>query len=67
MALDQLGASSAHTVFIGDSMQADIMPAKELGMYTILKSKDHSYTGPDAISDDLFQLPTLINRLSGMK
>ncbi|WP_237178985.1 hypothetical protein [Paenibacillus sp. MMS18-CY102] len=48
-------------------MQADIMPAKELGMYTILKSKDHSYTGPDAISDDLFQLPTLINRLSGMK
>ncbi|MBW7453760.1 HAD family hydrolase [Paenibacillus sepulcri] len=64
MALKNLKSSSKRTVFIGDSLKADIIPAKELGMFTILKGKDYSFTQPDAICDNLMEIPDIINRLS---
>ena len=54
------------SVFIGDSLKADVIPAKELGMYAILKSNDVSYIQPDAICDNLTDIPKIINRLSGL-
>lgn len=66
IALSKLNSSSERSVFIGDSLKVDVIPAKELGMYTILKSKDNSFTLPDAICDNLAEIPNIINRLSGL-
>ncbi|MDD9265596.1 GNAT family N-acetyltransferase [Paenibacillus sp. GCM10023248] len=64
IALTNLKAISSCTVVVGDSMRADIVPAKELGMFTILKSKDTSSILPDAICDNLKEIPNLIKSLS---
>ncbi|MGO4546780.1 HAD family hydrolase [Paenibacillus sp. 2TAB23] len=66
IALKDLDSSCERTVFIGDSLRADIIPAKELGMFAILKSKDESHTEPDAICDNLMDLPNVINRICGL-
>jgi putative hydrolase of the HAD superfamily len=66
IALNNLKSSSERCVFIGDSLKADVIPAKELGMFTILKSRDNSITQPDAICDDLTEIPDIVHRLSGM-
>ncbi|WP_261381427.1 HAD family hydrolase [Paenibacillus cremeus] len=58
--LNNLQSSSERSVFIGDSLKADVIPAKELGMFTILKSNDSSSTVPDAICDDLTKIPNII-------
>ncbi|BFT72516.1 HAD family hydrolase [Paenibacillus sp. P36] len=65
IALKNLESLSERSVFIGDSLKSDVIPAKELGMYAILKSKDVSYKEPDAICDSLMEIPKIINRLSG--
>lgn len=61
IALNNLQSSSESSVFIGDSLKADVVPAKELGMFTILKSKDSLSTVPDAICDDLWEIPNIIS------
>lgn len=66
IALSKLNSSSECSVFIGDNLKADVIPAKQLGMYTILKSKDNSFTQPDAICDNLTEIPDIIKRLSGV-
>ncbi|MDQ0914619.1 HAD family hydrolase [Paenibacillus sp. V4I5] len=66
IALKNLKSSSECSVFIGDSLKADVIPAKELGMFTILKSKDYSITEPDSICDNLTEIPNIINRISGL-
>lgn len=65
--LNKLESLSERSVFIGDSLKADVIPAKELGMFAILKSKDGSYIQPDAICDNLTEMPKIIKRLSGLK
>ncbi|WP_246079364.1 HAD family hydrolase [Paenibacillus piri] len=66
IALSNLRSSSERCVFVGDSLKADVIPAKELGMLAILKSKEYSFTQPDAVCDDLADIPNIINRLSGL-
>jgi putative hydrolase of the HAD superfamily len=66
IALTNLKSSSERCIFVGDSLKADVIPAKELGMFTILKSKDTSIAIPDAICDDLKEIPSIVNRLSGL-
>lgn len=63
LALNQLHTSSERSVFIGDNLQADIAPAKELGMYTILKSNRY-HPLPAACCDDLSEIPNIINRFN---
>lgn len=65
IALTNLRSSSERCVFVGDSLKADVIPAKELGMFTILKCRDTS-TIPDVISDDLKEIPGIVLRLSGL-
>lgn len=60
--LNKMNSSSKRTVFVGDNLKADIIPAKEMGMFTIFKSKDSSVSQPDAICDDLMEIPIIINR-----
>lgn len=62
-ALTNLESTSAHTVFVGDNLKADIVPSKQLGMFTILKCKDYSSTLPDAICDDLCEIPNIIMQI----
>lgn len=63
IALKHLKSIGRCTVFVGDSIQADIIPAKELGMFTILKTKDASSMLPDAICDDLMEIPNIIKSI----
>lgn len=63
MALKHMNSIGSRTVFVGDSIQADIIPAKELGMYTILKAKEVSSELPDAICDELIEIPSIIKSL----
>ncbi|CAM3682181.1 HAD family hydrolase [Paenibacillus lactis] len=63
IALKHLRSIGRRTVFVGDSIEADIIPAKELGMFTILKAKDALSTLPDAICDDLIEIPNIIKSL----
>jgi len=63
IALKHLKSIGRRTVFVGDSIQADIIPAKELGMFTILKAEDASSALPDAICDDLIEIPKIIKSL----
>jgi putative hydrolase of the HAD superfamily len=44
VALSLIGAVPHHTIFCGDNVQADIVPAKALGMTTVWKRTDHSNT-----------------------
>lgn len=63
LALTNLKSTSDCSVFVGDSLKSDINPAMELGMYTILKSKnDDSF--PTACCDDLLEIPEIISCLS---
>lgn len=64
IALNNLQSISESCVFVGDSLKADVLPAKELGMLTILKSKDDSLSEPHAICDELTEIPNIIRRLS---
>ncbi|MGO4696149.1 HAD family hydrolase [Paenibacillus sp. 2TAB26] len=64
LSLSNLSSSSAQSVFVGDNLKADIIPANELGMRTILKSNDHSIKYPDAICHDLREIPAIIHRFS---
>lgn len=48
-----------YNVMIGDTLEADIVPAKKLGIYTVginLESKSMSIINPDAVISDLADL-----------
>jgi putative hydrolase of the HAD superfamily len=64
IALKNLNSISEHCVMVGDNLKADVIPAKELGMYTVLKSKDNSTSQPNAICDDLLEIPSIVNRIA---
>jgi len=65
-ALASLGASAAHTVFVGDRMREDIVGASRAGMRTVLVARDQSAAhgrqqdGPDAVITSLSELPALL-------
>jgi putative hydrolase of the HAD superfamily len=60
LALNHLDSEAEKTVFVGDSVMADIIPAKELGMYTIHKCNELSNRYADATCDNLIDIPNLI-------
>ncbi|RKN86150.1 HAD family hydrolase [Paenibacillus ginsengarvi] len=59
LALTKLKSSSECSVFVGDNLKSDIIPAMELGMYTILKTKNYD-PYPTACCDNLMDIPKLI-------
>jgi FMN phosphatase YigB (HAD superfamily) len=61
-----LNSLSDRCVMVGDNLKADVIPAKELGMYTVLKSKDSSASQPNAICDNLIEIPSIVNRIAGL-
>ncbi|WP_298787626.1 HAD family hydrolase [uncultured Marinococcus sp.] len=62
-ALDYFRVQAANTVFIGDHPEADISPAKELGMLTIQKTKDTS-SSSHVSTDRLESIPRIIGKLN---
>lgn len=62
-ALDRLNIPAAQTVFIGDNMEADILPAQALGMRTIHKTSMPS-SNADICTDRLEELPQMIKLFS---
>lgn len=63
-ALNKLSAKAEETVFVGDSYKTDIIGAKNMGMKTILISKDvGDFEKADIQIKNLKELPTAIMRL----
>lgn len=62
-ALDYFRVQAANTVFIGDHLEADIFPAKELGMLTIHKTTDAS-SNAHASTNCLKNIPRIIDKLT---
>lgn len=64
-ALTTLGVSASEAVMIGNSREADVAPAKRLGMRAVLvRSREPSASDvePDAVIDELTELPALFDR-----
>jgi putative hydrolase of the HAD superfamily len=64
LALANLEASAERTVFVGDNVKADMIPSKQMGMRTVLKSKIDHNEYADVICDDLFELPSIIAKFA---
>ena len=68
-ALELAGAQAMDAVMVGDRLDADVLGASRLGMRTVLRrtSDPQRDAGmrPDAVIDDLTQLPALIRSWSG--
>lgn len=62
-ALDYFRVQAANTVFIGDHPEADIFPAKKLGMLTIHKTTEIS-SSAHASTDCLEDIPWIIEKLN---
>jgi putative hydrolase of the HAD superfamily len=61
LALNNLNSLHNTSVFVGDNLKADIIPAKEIGMFTILKGIGEKHIFSDAITNDLEEIPEIIN------
>jgi HAD superfamily hydrolase (TIGR01509 family) len=64
-ALAELRVDPAEAVMVGNSMEADIAPAKALGLRAVLvRSRDTSSAGvePDATLDEMTELPATLDR-----
>jgi HAD superfamily hydrolase (TIGR01509 family) len=64
-ALAELRVDPAEAVMVGNSMEADIAPAKALGLRTVLvRSRDASSADvePDATVDEMTELPATLDR-----
>lgn len=64
-ALADLGVDGAEAVMVGNSREADIAPAKRLGLRAVLvRSADTSTSGvePDAIVTEMTELPAVLSR-----
>lgn len=64
LSLSNLDSSCERAVFIGDNINADIIPSKEIGMRTIHKSKDILSHYADATCDNLQEIPNIIKGFS---
>ncbi len=66
MAIDQLGVPPSEIVFVGDSFERDILPAKALGMMTFWMAGDKARVPPDPSKVDgiLYSLEDLGSLLS---
>ncbi|TCN01863.1 putative hydrolase of the HAD superfamily [Paenibacillus sp. BK033] len=62
LSLSNLNVSAAETVFIGDNLKKDMIPAKELGMRTIWKQTAGLNEYTDMVCDNLAEIPMLIQR-----
>jgi len=65
LALNRLDSSPKETVMIGDSLKKDIIPAKNLGMKTILVDRNKKYTQTkeaDAIINSLNELNSVLEK-----
>ncbi|GLX71536.1 HAD family hydrolase [Paenibacillus glycanilyticus] len=67
LALTKLGVAASQSVFVGDNLKADIIPAKELGMATIWKQKNTSNEAADIVCDDLRDMAGQIQKLMALK
>jgi putative hydrolase of the HAD superfamily len=68
LALDRLNAQASQAVFVGDSFERDIVPAKALGMTTFWMAGNRNQAPPDPSKVDkilhsLEDLPPLIQSL----
>jgi putative hydrolase of the HAD superfamily len=67
-ALRMMGVSAAETVFVGDTLDADIGGAKAVGMHAIYierrPQKQLEKTGPDQTIKNLSELPNILRRFS---
>jgi len=63
-ALAAIGSDAAHTVFVGDRLNDDIVGAQAVGMRTILtrqfRQEAPEHVRPDAVVDRLEQIPDVI-------
>jgi len=69
-ALELAGAQATDAVMVGDRLDADMLGASRLGIRTVLRRTGEPQRDagvrPDAIIDDLTQLPALIRTWSGV-
>ncbi|WP_310485225.1 HAD family hydrolase [Chamaesiphon sp. VAR_48_metabat_403] len=65
--IDRLGSSARNSVFVGDNPTADIDGAKQARMRSIWKRTPHWLEAKqaDAIIDELNEIPTILELLSG--
>jgi putative hydrolase of the HAD superfamily len=65
-AMNRLGVSAQHSIFVGDNPDADIVGAKNAGMRAIWKRSSHWLEAKAAAAtiDDLSEIPALLDRLS---
>lgn len=64
-ALGELGVTPSEAVMVGNSMEADIAPAKALGLRAVLVRSRETSTAdvePDAIIDEMTELPPVLDR-----
>jgi len=64
--LEKLGVTAQESVFIGDNPDADILPAHQLGMYTVWMCNDH-FSSPescDQIANSILDIPRIISLLN---
>ena len=67
-ALEELRVEPSQAVMAGNSKAADIAPARRLGMRTILVRSREAITAavrPDAVIDELTELPPILERWLG--
>jgi putative hydrolase of the HAD superfamily len=64
LSLNNLNSSVNTSVFVGDNLKADIIPAKEIGMFTILKGNGEKHLFSDAITNDLTEIPEIVNEFN---
>jgi putative hydrolase of the HAD superfamily len=67
-ALDRLGTEPAETIFVGDRLYDDVSGAQAVGMRGILtrqfRQEDDPDFAPDAVIENLKELPDVVERLS---
>ena len=64
--LEKLGVTAQESVFVGDNPDADILPAHQLGMYTVWMCNDH-FSSPescDQIANSILDIPRIISLLN---
>ena len=67
-ALDRLGTQPVETVFVGDRLYDDVSGAQAVGMRGVLtrqfRQEDDPDSAPDAVIEDLKELPDVVARLN---
>jgi putative hydrolase of the HAD superfamily len=64
LTLHLLGVSSQNTVMVGDRISIDLIPAKKLGMRTVLISRKETRSGyVDCVIDNINRLPKILENM----